>query len=328
MASVDVVIPSYQYGRYLRACMRSALDQDGVDVRVLVIDNASRDNSVAIARAMAHEDARVEVVARTRNLGPHASFNEGIDRARADYLAILCADDLLTPGALARSAAIMDEHPEVHMTYGRTRFVDSDFEALSSADEGIAWSFRVVGGKDFIRSFCGTGRSPVGGPTAVVRTCMQKRAGHYRGELAHTDDVEMWMRFGSLGSVAEIDAVQLHARLHGSNQSSAVLDVHRWNVEMERAFSAFFSGMGATLEEAPRLRRMAMRSLADRAYWSALASAMRGEGRLSLDLARFALRLSPFSALMPPFGHLLRRANALDRVKGLLGLRRNPLAAP
>ena len=99
MSSVDIAIPCYQYGRYLRDCVASVLSQDIDDLRILIIDNASTDNSVAIARQLAAEDARVSLLARSQNLGPHASFNAGVDWAAARYFMVLCADDLLAPAA-------------------------------------------------------------------------------------------------------------------------------------------------------------------------------------------------------------------------------------
>jgi glycosyltransferase involved in cell wall biosynthesis len=77
VASVDVVVPSYQYGRYLRDCVRSVLTQDVSDLRVLIIDNASTDDSVEVARRLAAEDDRVEVVARPRNLAWRAPAISG-----------------------------------------------------------------------------------------------------------------------------------------------------------------------------------------------------------------------------------------------------------
>ena len=59
MASVDVVVPCYRYGRYLRQCVRSVLDQEGANIRVLVIDDASPDETALIGTALATEDSRV-----------------------------------------------------------------------------------------------------------------------------------------------------------------------------------------------------------------------------------------------------------------------------
>src|ERR1700751_2438487 len=113
MASVDVSIPCYQYGRFLRRCVTSVLSQEIRNLRVLIIDNASSDNSLDVARSLAAEDSRVEVVAHPANLGHHASYNEGIDWASAEYFTTLCVDVLLPPGSLRRAITIMERHPEV-----------------------------------------------------------------------------------------------------------------------------------------------------------------------------------------------------------------------
>lgn len=320
MASIDVAIPSYNYGRYLRDCVQSVLSQEGVDLRVLIVDNASTDDSPQIARELAASDSRVELCLRERNLGQHASFNQGVDWAEADYFAILCADDLLPLGALARAVAIMEQNPDVNLVYGRTEFVPSAFSPSTLALPSQPADFRIFSGQEFLEIFCRTGRSPISGPTAIVRTAAQKRAGHYLTSLPHTDDVEMWMRIACLGSVAEIDAVQLYARIHEANQSAAVSNVHSWNLEMEQAFAAFFSGAGAALGQARRLHRMACRSLAHRAYWCAVSHVLRGEPGAP-DLMRFALRLRPTLALVPPLGSLFSRADALDRIRATLKAR-------
>jgi succinate dehydrogenase / fumarate reductase cytochrome b subunit len=110
------------------------------DLRVLIMDNASTDDSATIARELAATDSRVELHLRTRNLGPHASFNEGIDWASADYFLILCADDLLAPGALARAVDVMELHREVNLVFGRTAFVAADFAART-----MRWTGVIVG---------------------------------------------------------------------------------------------------------------------------------------------------------------------------------------
>ena len=101
MPSVDIVVPCYQHGRFLRDCVESVLSQGVEQVRVIIIDKPSTDDSVSVARDLAREDARVEIVAHPRNLGSHASFNQGIDLASADYVMVLCADDILSPGSFA-----------------------------------------------------------------------------------------------------------------------------------------------------------------------------------------------------------------------------------
>ncbi|WP_207482592.1 glycosyltransferase family A protein [Arenibaculum pallidiluteum] len=314
MASVDVVIPSYQYGRYLRDCVTSVLRQDVEKLRVLVIDNASTDGSAEIARELAREDPRVDVVARRTNLGPHASYNEGIDWAEADYFLILCADDLLVPGCLRRAVSVMERHPGVCMTYGRDAPLHDGGPMPVVADRQDA-EWRIISGGAFIERFCRTAVFDIPGSTLVVRTAAQKQAGHYRPELPHTDDYDIWLRLACLGDVAETDAVQGILRHHVTSRSAFIRDAHNWHVEhTSAAVETFFAHEGAHLPGARRLHRMARRSLAGRAYWSAAANLVRGRGRVGLDLLKLACRIDPSTAVLPPVDYLYRRPGALDRV--------------
>ncbi len=118
MSRVGVIVPCYKYAHFLRECVESALAQP-VDVRVLIIDDASPDNTAEVAAGLAAQDERVEFRRHTVNQGHIATYNEGLDWGTGDYMLLLSADDLLTPGALSRAVRLMDAHPEVGFTYGR-----------------------------------------------------------------------------------------------------------------------------------------------------------------------------------------------------------------
>ena len=119
MSRVDVIIPCYRYGHFLRGCVESVLSQEGVDVRVLVLDDASPDHTAEVGEALAREDRRVTFRRHAANRGHIATYNEGLAWATGDYTLLLSADDLLTPGALGRAVAVLEAHPEVVLAYGR-----------------------------------------------------------------------------------------------------------------------------------------------------------------------------------------------------------------
>lgn len=312
MSSIDIVIPNYNYGRFLEGCVQSVLGQHISEMRILIIDNASTDDSVAIARSLATANPLIETSLHPINLGGHASFNEGIDWARADYFAIVCADDMLSPGALARAIEALDDNPGAHMAYGRTAFFRDDAEIASSICSD-ADGMQLHRGIDFIARICATGRSPVPGPLAVTRTHIQHQAGHYRPALRHTDDVEMWMRLAVLGDIVELDAVQNFTRIHGANQSATLDNVLGWNTEMEAALESFFGNEGAFLENAENLLKRGRASLSDRAYWCALSNLLRRRPGARALLAQ-AVRLRPASAFLPPVRYLMRRPDAFHRI--------------
>src|SRR4051812_12892627 len=102
LPSVMVVIPCYNYGRFLRQCVASVLSQVGVRVSVVVVDDGSTDDSGQVASALARQDSRVRVISLTKNLGMIPAVNLGLEQIDSDYFVKLDADDLLSPGSLER----------------------------------------------------------------------------------------------------------------------------------------------------------------------------------------------------------------------------------
>ncbi len=87
--SVSVIVPCFNYGHFLEGCVQSVLAQAGVDVRVLVIDDLSTDDSAEVARRLAAREDRVELREHRENLGLIATANEGLEWAQGEYVVLL-----------------------------------------------------------------------------------------------------------------------------------------------------------------------------------------------------------------------------------------------
>ncbi len=180
---VDVVVPCYNYGRYLGRCVGSVLAQQDVPVRVLIVDDASRDDSAQVARDLA-KDPRVEVVVHPHNRGHVPAFNERVDWASADYSRLLSAADMVAPGALARAVALMEAHPSVAFVHGSiVRFHGEDELAAARAEVRSAARPTLLEGVAFIDDVCRRAINPVETASAVVRSSVQKRVGGYNPAL-------------------------------------------------------------------------------------------------------------------------------------------------
>ncbi|QDY70468.1 glycosyltransferase family A protein [Qingshengfaniella alkalisoli] len=315
MSSFDIVIPNYNYGRYLRACVESVLSQDVSDLRVLIIDNASTDESSQIAKTLANADSRVEIRLRDRNLGPHASFNEGIDWARSDYFLILCSDDMLMPGALRRAGEVLDSDPAIVFCHGRDLPVTSDDFVLPDGIAAERAEWRRISGRDLIASFCRLGVFQLSGATLIVRTSSQKAAGYYREELPHSDDYDLWLRLALLGDVAALENTQAIDRQHPMRRSGPLQQYQLAHiVHTEAAANCFFTHEGAAMQDSARLHRKAQHAFTSRAYWSAISTWSRGD-QGAADLMRFALGRRPLSGVIPPFTYLLGRPDRRARIR-------------
>jgi GT2 family glycosyltransferase len=313
--SVSVIVPCYRYAGVLEGCVASVLAQEGVDVRVLVIDDCSPDDTPAVAGRLAAADARVEYRRHADNRGLIATANEGLDWATGEYVVLLSADDQLTPGSLRRATSVMGERPDVGMVYGRTAFA---YVGRPLPQPSSRWrSTRVWRGADWIGVRCRTGYNCISSPEVVVRTSVQRAVGGYDPSCHHTSDLNMWLRIAAVSDIAYLGAVQAIYRIHADSMlrsdSSPMVDLRN----RRAAFESFFAGSSAaeTLPDAASLQATAGRALARQALWQASRAVDRGEVDTATDgtplveeLVEFALDVCPQARRLREWrGYELRR---------------------
>ncbi|MFS2150330.1 glycosyltransferase family A protein [Rhizobium sp. Rhizsp42] len=261
MVSVQVLIPCYNYAKYLERSVHSALSQPGVDVNVLVIDDCSPDDTPDVCRRLTAQDSRVRTIRHETNMGHIATYNEGIAQIRGDYFVLLSADDLLAPGALSRATALMEANPSVGMTYGHVVSFDGNEppQARLVSPGTSVWS-----GTEWIRKVCRAGKNFVVCPEAVVRASVQTRIGGYDPKLPHSGDMEMWLRIASISDIGHVaGADQAYYRVHPQSMQRTIHSGFLFDLVGRReAFRSAFAKEGASLPGRDKLHLLAKRSLA------------------------------------------------------------------
>jgi hypothetical protein len=324
LPTVSVFVPSYNYGHFLPECVSSVLDQDGVEARVLILDDASTDDTPEVAAKLA-VDPRLEYVRHVRNRGHIRTYNEGIDWADGDFVVLLSADDLLTPGSLRRAAEIMTADPDVAFVYGRA-------VPFVSGQPLPRPRIRIRGGRShvwpgdrWIDAICRRGRNVIAAPEVVVRTSAQKHAGGYRTELPRTGDLEMWLRLASLGSVGRVlDSDQAYYRQHESNMHNTRLTTAiEYTAQRKAAFDSFFAiNEAVDPAQATARRAVAYRSLSRRTLASVVHALDRGQDRLDgnspVEIVRFCAAMCDVRTL-PEFRALAWRLSLSQRTRHLVG---------
>ena len=233
-----------------------------MDVDVVVVDDASTDDSLAVARALAAADPRVTVLAHERNQGPVATFNDGLALVTGDYLVRLDADDALTPGSLARAVAVAEAFPDVGMVYGHPRHFTGDVlpEPRTRLRGWTVWS-----GASWLAARCHEGVNCITSPEVLMRTSVVREVGGQR-ELAHTHDMEMWMRLARAADVARVDGPdQAFHRDHPASRSSVGVDVLVDLEERAEAYTVLFTDGRGDPDRDARLLAVARRALAEEA---------------------------------------------------------------
>lgn len=291
---VSVVIPCYNYGHYLPAAVESVLRQETVDVRVIIVDDSSTDDSLAIAEALAVKDNRIRVFARHVNGGPVATFNEGLAAVEGKYIVRLDADDLLTPGSLLRSVAVAETYPGVGLVYGHPlHFEGNQLPAPRSKTSKITiWSDR-----QWLEDICTSGRNVITSPEVLMRTSVIRRVGG-QADLAHTHDMEHWLRIAAFSDVAYLHGVdQAWHREHAQSLSSREVT---GPVDLEQrllAFQTLFEVWGSEIDPSGSMKLLANKSIARQATEAAIHAL---DAKLPWDEA-----FAPFRVLVEKSGETL-----------------------
>ncbi|MDH1442989.1 glycosyltransferase family 2 protein [Pseudomonas sp. GD03721] len=121
---VSVIIASYNHAPYIQASIESVLQQSYPNIELLVVDDGSRDDSVARIEALQKVhgfDFRVQA-----NKGLSRTLNETIERARGRLIAPFGSDDIMLPQRIATQVAYMADKPEVGICAGAIQTIDAD----------------------------------------------------------------------------------------------------------------------------------------------------------------------------------------------------------
>lgn len=243
MARVDVVIPCYNYGHFLADCIESVLGQEDVEVRALVIDDQSTDNSTEVAHKLADRDCRVQVISLPKNVGMVSAVNRGIGELTGEYFVKLDADDLLSPGALKRATELLGRYPNLGFAYGRPRHFTGVTPPRPRRGNP---SWKIWSGAEWIAIRCRLGVNCISQPEAVIRTSALRAAGEYNTRLPHTSDLEMWLRLAAMSDVGRVNGVD-HAyyRVHpGSMQRTVNAGLLTDLIGRREAFVSALSAVG------------------------------------------------------------------------------------
>ncbi len=140
---VSVMIPNYNHSKYLDQCIQSAINQSYRNLEIVVLDNASTDNSVEVASKYLY-DKRVSVCRNQFNI-MNRNYNVLSDYLTCGkYMILLCADDYIYPDFIKEAIEIMEAYPDVGYVHGEKDFVD-DKGVIIDYDPFYSCSFVAPG---------------------------------------------------------------------------------------------------------------------------------------------------------------------------------------
>ena len=201
---VSVIIPTYNRERYLRAAIDSVLQQTLLELELIVVDDGSTDGTKALVGAIHDERLRYIVQAHR---GLSTALNQGLENARADYIARLDSDDVFLSDGLSELLTAMEEDPAVSVVWAMGQFMDQDGR-LQPRTCGSRERFPGEMLRSLVWEDCTTNQA------MLVRKSSFTRVGRYDETLTFSEDWDMVLRLARHFQFRFVDRVVVQIREH------------------------------------------------------------------------------------------------------------------
>ena len=223
---VDVLMPAYNHGKYIAQAIESFLAQEGVAARLLIGNDASTDDTLAIAQRYARQyPDKISIISHPQNQGLIGNYKILLEHSTAPYVAILESDDFWTDTfKLSKQVAYMETNGECGLVYTSGQFVDEQGNPLGVKQEKEGARKRYAGATEFNALLEQTLYSnPVLAVTACFRRSAFDVACNMEDFVEHkfvTFDYPVWLGLAAVSDFYAMSEITSAYRVSGSSISN------------------------------------------------------------------------------------------------------------
>lgn len=208
--TLSIVMPTYNHGRYIRAAVKSVLDQSYSDFELIVINDGSTDSTQKYLMTL--KDPRITIVTHN-NRGEYQAVNTGLRLVRGRYVTFMHSDDLLPKQSLAKRIRTLASSPRLNFVHGDFRTIDVN-GSLGKVVKAVDWPARKAlltylaafseGKMVFLYHF----------PTLMFKTTLLEKVGPMDDRLPYAGDMDFMFRLLRQGGGRYIPATLYLYRDH------------------------------------------------------------------------------------------------------------------
>ncbi|MFA5131373.1 MAG: glycosyltransferase [Patescibacteria group bacterium] len=210
---VSIIICTYNRANYIAKALDSILMQTYQNYEVLVVDDASSDNTEEVVKKYLPQDARIKYFKNSNNLGIARSRNKGVGLAQGEYIAMLDSDDYwLSADKLAKQIAVLELDKAVGL-------IGTGIICIDENDKEIKKDIFAVGDYD-IRSRI-LAKNQFMQSSVVFRKEAYKLAGGYQEKFIVCEDLDLWLAIGNKYKFANLIEPMVAYRLHSGGISKS-----------------------------------------------------------------------------------------------------------
>lgn len=286
--SLSVIMPNYNLARYIGEALQSVLEQSFKPKEIIVVDDASTDNSVEIIEQFARRDPIISLVCNERNQGGIASVNQALQMASGDYVCFVSSDDRALPGLFEKSMLLLAEYPQAVSCCSDCVFFNTDINLLRTLRFHLSDKPRYFTPKQFFHIVMKRFYTPISPHTCITKRAALLEAGGFLPELRWACDLFANTVIGFRYGICYIPEPLAAVRLRHESYSSRGLRDFKAQLEITDT-------MIALLEQASyrdvklKFQRTAAMSVLPVQLLIAVLRKRKNWGYFSLRLAKFAL---------------------------------------
>jgi glycosyltransferase involved in cell wall biosynthesis len=211
---VSVVIPSYNYGRYVSTAVHSVWAQDYAPIEIIAVDDGSTDDTRAVLQELATDSPVPMKVLDGGHRGVCAAMNLGLTQAEGSLISVLHADDVYLPTKVRRQVEVFDAEPDLALVHGEYVTIDEHGETL----EGLTSALDPPPARGDALDCLLWLRCDVRSMTMMYPTDLMRRIGGYDERLP-LEDWQSILRLAAHGRIGHVAEPLVLRRVHGHNYS-------------------------------------------------------------------------------------------------------------
>jgi glycosyltransferase involved in cell wall biosynthesis len=214
MPKVSIAIPTYNSAEYLREAIHSILRQQLDNLEIVISDNASEDHTEEVVRSF--QDPRIRYLRNEQNIGSGRNLDRCLHLATGEYVKLLCADDVLLDGIVARQVAVLDNEPGVTLVSCNLSLTDAELHPTGTAHffPGHAQGSRL-------QALClGTCNNYIGGPSNFLFRRRDAEGLSWDSSYKWIADLKFGLQLLGRGSYRNIDEPGYLYRRHAATVSA------------------------------------------------------------------------------------------------------------
>lgn len=235
MISISIAIPVHNGENYVMEAINSVLEQNYDNYELIIIDNASTDNTYKILKKIKHK--KIKLYRNSTNIGSTRNFNKCIKKAKNDYFMLLSHDDYLLPGCLVNYVKAI-KNSEAEMLYSAFHTVNKNKKIINS--KKIHKTDKIFQRKELILELLD---NPLGSQLCFYKTDILKKNVGYELDYGPFCDGALFLKAGlKVNKVYYLSDFMFCHRSHENQGQNAFLNFdlntisEHWGIKLEKSF--------------------------------------------------------------------------------------------